>query len=92
MTQGIDVNQTWIQLMLESNKPSGKIEIQGKSWSVYESVRENNPPKSKDYMMVLEYENNAVLVYGVAPQASLEDLASQLGVLIDENRSSEAVN
>jgi hypothetical protein len=92
MTQGLDVNKTWIQLMLESNKPSGKIEIQGQSWSVYESARENNPPKSKDYMLVLEYENNAVFVYGVAPQAALEDLASQLGSLIDENVPAEAVN
>jgi hypothetical protein len=78
--------------MLESNKPSGQVEIQGKSWSIYESARENNPPKSKDYMMVLEYENNAVFVYGVAPRAVLEDLASQLGTLIDENVPAEAVN
>jgi hypothetical protein len=40
----------------------------------------------------LEYENNAVFVYGVAPQALLEDLASQLGALIDEKQPSEAVN
>jgi hypothetical protein len=43
-------------------------------------------------MMVLEYENNVVFVYGVAPQAVLEDLASQLGALIDENVPAEAVN
>jgi hypothetical protein len=43
-------------------------------------------------MMVLEYENNAVFVYGVAPKAVLEDLALQLGVLIDEKQPSEAVN
>lgn len=92
MTQGIDVNQTWIQLMLESNKPSGNVEVQGKSWSIYESVRENSPPKSKDYMMVLEYDNNAVFVYGVAPKAVLEDLASQLGDLIDEKMATEEVN
>jgi hypothetical protein len=84
MTQGIDVNQTWMQLMLESNKPSGEIEIQGKRWSIYESVRENNPPKSKDYMMVLEYGNNALFVYGVAPTLQLEDLASQLTSMIQE--------
>ena len=92
MTQGLDVNQTWLQLMIESNKPAGEVVIQGKTWKVYESVRENNPPKSKDYMMVLEYENNAVFVYGVAPRANLEDFASQLGTLIDANKPSEAVN
>jgi hypothetical protein len=92
MTQGLDVNQTWMQLMIESNKPTADVVISGKTWKVFESVRENNPPKSKDYMMVLEYENNAVFVYGVAPRANLEDLASQLGTLIDANMPAEAVN
>jgi hypothetical protein len=92
ITQGIDVNQTWMQLMIESNKPTGDVVIEGKTWKVYESVRENNPPKSKDYLMVLEYENNAVFVYGVAPSANLEDFAAQLGTLIDANMPAEAVN
>jgi hypothetical protein len=83
MTQGMDVNQTWIQLMLESSKPTGEVEIAGKSWQVFESVRENNPPKSKDYMMVLEYDNNAVFVYGVAPVEVLEDFALQLTLQIE---------
>ena len=42
--------------------------------------------------MVLEYENNAVFVYGVAPSANLEDFAAQLGTLIDANMPAEAVN
>jgi hypothetical protein len=92
ITQGLDVNQTWMQLMIESNKPTGDVVIEGKTWKVYESVRENNPPKSKDYLMVLEYENNAVFVYGVAPSANLEDFAAQLGTLIDANMPAEAVN
>jgi len=92
ITQGLDVNQTWIQLMIESNKPTGDVVIEGKTWKVYESVRENNPPKSKDYLMVLEYENNAVFVYGVAPSANLKDFAAQLGTLIDANMPPEAVN
>lgn len=92
MTQGLEVNQTWMQLMIESNKPTGEIVIEGKTWQVYESIQKNNPPKSKDYMMVLEYENNAVFVYGVAPKSNLEDLASQLGALIDANMPSDAVN
>jgi hypothetical protein len=83
MTQGLDVNQTWIQLMLESNKPTGKVELAGQSWQIFESVRENNPPKSKDYMMVLEYDKNAVFVYGVAPTEVLEDFALQLTLQIE---------
>ena len=83
MTQGLDVNQTWIQLMLESNKPTGEVEIAGQSWQIFESVRKNNPPKSKDYMMVLEYDKNAVFVYGVAPTEVLEDFALQLTLQIE---------
>jgi hypothetical protein len=85
MTQGLEVNQTWIQLMLESNKLTGEVEIQGSTWKVYETVRENNPPKSKDYLMLLEYENNAVFVYGVAPRQQLEDFALQLTLQVDQN-------
>jgi hypothetical protein len=92
VAQGLAVNQTWMQLMIESNKPTGEVVIQDKTWKVYESIRENNPPKSKDYLMVLEYENNAVFVYGVAPRANLEDFAGQLGTLIDANMPAEAVN
>ena len=83
MTQALDVNQTWIQLMLESNKPTGKVELAGQSWQIFESVRENNPPKAKDYMMVLEYDKNAVFVYGVAPTEVLEDFALQLTLQIE---------
>ena len=83
MTQGLDVNQTWIQLMLESNKPTGKVELAGQSWQIFESVRENNPPKSKDYMMVLEYDKNAVFVYGAVPTEVLEDFALQLTLQIE---------
>jgi hypothetical protein len=78
MTQGFEVNSTWMQLMLESNKQSGEVSIQGQTWKIYESVRISNPPKSKDYMMVLEYQDQAVFVYGVAPKEALEDFASQL--------------
>lgn len=84
MTQGLNVNQTWIQLMLESNKESGQVELSGRTWKIFESVRQNNPPKSKDYLLYLEYDNNAVFVYGVAPRQTLEDFASQLSLLIDQ--------
>ncbi len=83
MTQGFEVNTTWMQLMLESNKQTGEVVLQGESWKIYESTRTSNPKKSKDYMMVLEYQGNALFVYGVAPIQQLEDFASQLTLLIE---------
>ena len=32
ITQGLDVNQTWMQLMIESKKPTGDVVIEGKTW------------------------------------------------------------
>lgn len=84
MTQGFEVNTTWMQLMLESNEQTGDVVIQGETWQIYESKRKSSPKKSKDYMMVFEYEGNALFVYGVAPVEQLEDFASQLTLLIEK--------
>lgn len=83
MTQGFDVNQTWVQIQLEANKPTGQITLGGQSWIIYETTRSNTTAKSKDFIMLLEYSNNAVLVYGVAPRQQLEDFAEQLASMIE---------
>jgi hypothetical protein len=85
MIQGFDVNQTWIQIQLEANKPSGKITLGERSWTIYESTDKNTPANSKDFLMLLEYGTNAVLVYGVAQKQQLEDFATQLSLLIETN-------
>ena len=84
-TQGFDVNPTWMQFMLESNRPTGDIELAGQSWKIYETVASDSTPRSKDYMLVLEYEGNAYLVYGVAPKQQYADLALQITNLILDN-------
>lgn len=85
MIQGFEVNQTWIQFQLESNKPTGSVEIDGLVWEIHESVKENNPPKSKDYLMLHRYGKNAVLIFGIATDAQFREFASQLGSLITES-------
>jgi hypothetical protein len=85
MTQGFDVNQTWIQIQLEANKPTGEVDLGGKSWKIFETTKTNTPAKSKDFLMLLEYDSNAVLVYGVAPRLQIEELATQLSLLIETN-------
>ena len=85
MTQGFDVNQTWIQIQLEANKSTGEITLGDQSWTIYETTKTNTQAKSKDFLMLLEYQNHAVLVYGVAPKQQLEDFATQLSLLIETN-------
>lgn len=87
LTQGFDVNQTWLQIQLEANKPTEELVLGDSTWQIFESTKENNPQKSKDFLMVLEYGNNAVLVYGVAPRQQLEEFAKQLSLLIEANNT-----
>ena len=87
LTQGFDVNQTWLQIQLEANKPTEEVILGNSTWEIFESIKENNPQKSKDFLMVLEYDSNAVLVYGVAPRQQLEDFATQLSLLIEANNT-----
>jgi hypothetical protein len=87
LTQGFDVNQTWLQIQLEANKPTEEVILGNSTWEIFESTKENNPQKSKDFLMVLEYDTNAVLVYGVAPRQQLEDFATQLSLLIEANNT-----
>jgi hypothetical protein len=85
LTQGFDVNQTWLQIQLEANKPTEEVVLGDSTWQIFESTKENNPQKSKDFLMVLKYDSNAVLVYGVAPRQQLEEFAKQLSLLIEAN-------
>ena len=87
LTQGFDVNQTWLQIQLEANKPTEEVVLGNSTWEIFESTKDNNPQKSKDFLMVLEYDSNAVLVYGVAPRQQLEDFATQLSLLIEANNT-----
>lgn len=87
LTQGFDVNQTWLQIQLEANKPTEEVILGNSTWEIFESTKQNNPQKSKDFLMVLEYDSNAVLVYGVAPRQQLEDFATQLSLLIEANNT-----
>jgi hypothetical protein len=85
MTQGFETNQTWIQLQLGPNKPTGEIQIGDATWQIFENPKVSTPPKSKDYLMLYEYEGNAIFVYGVASKEILEDFAAQLTRLVSEN-------
>jgi hypothetical protein len=82
MTQGLEVNQTWIQFQLGSTKPTGEVLIANQSWQIFENPKKGSVPKSKDYVMLLEYENHAVLIYGVAEKDQFTDFATQLSLMI----------
>lgn len=83
MTQGFEVNPTWINAQLESAKPIGGELLADYNWEVYQNPNPDSTPKSKDLILLLKYENNSVLVYGVAPFESLVDFARSLSLKIE---------
>jgi hypothetical protein len=85
-TQGFEVNQTWIALQLEATKPTSEIVIEGETWKIFQATNPRVPAKSKDYLMLLEYEGDAVVLYGIASEQQFEDLASQLTKLSKEQK------
>jgi hypothetical protein len=82
-TQGFEINPTWLQFQIGPNKQTGEVKISGKTVSIFENPKKSTPAKSKDYLMVFEYEGNAILIYGVASQQTLEDFAAQLIALLE---------
>jgi hypothetical protein len=49
------------------------------TWDVYESVVENNPKKTMDYIMVLNYKDqDYLLLYGVADQAEFKSFVDSI--------------
>lgn len=66
-TQAFNTNPTWLALALNGKVLSKEYSSKNYKWDIYESIVENNPKKTMDYIMVLNYKaTDYVLLYGVA--------------------------
>lgn len=84
MLQAFDVNPTWMAQQLEATKPTGGALIADMRWEVYQNPSSNNPPASKDFIMVHSYGKNVVLLYGVAPFEAFQNIAGKLAEQLKE--------
>jgi len=79
MTQAFNTNPTWLAFQLKDDAPAGTKKIGASTWQVYKAVEPSNPPKTKDYAMVLNYSaNDVVILYGVAYPQDFVDLATSV--------------
>lgn len=78
VTQGIGVNPTWIAEQIGSSVETGTLAVDGTTWRIFESEVVNDPPKTKDYIMLLEIGDDAVLLYGTAKPADFAELAQRI--------------
>ena len=78
-TQAFDANPTWLALNLSTMTITGELKTNHYTWQIYKSIEAHNPPKTKDYMMVLNYKDqNYVLLYGVADTTEFEYFAKAI--------------
>ena len=74
LTQAFGINPTWLAFQLKNSAKTGSQAIGSYTWDIYEATEPSNPPKTKDFMMVLNYnQQDTVIIYGVAkPQDFVE--------------------
>jgi hypothetical protein len=65
-------NPSWVSLQLQGNALSGEVEIADYRWQLWQAIEKSNPPKSTDYMLVLEYEPGAIVLFGTGSPAEFE--------------------
>jgi hypothetical protein len=72
-TQAFNANPTWLALSLNGKVLSKQYSSKHYKWDVYESIVKNEPKKTMDYIMVLNYKNqDYMLVYGVAEDSEFK--------------------
>jgi hypothetical protein len=72
-TQAFNANPTWLALSLNGKVLSKQYSSKHYKWDVYESIVKNEPKKTMDYIMVLNYKDqDYILLYGVAEDSEFK--------------------
>jgi hypothetical protein len=78
-TQAFGGNPTWLAFQIKEKTLTGTFEYSSHTWNIYQSIVKNDPAKTMDYMMVLNYKNDDyVLLYGVADKNEYEAFAKEI--------------
>jgi hypothetical protein len=72
-TQAFNANPTWLALSLNGKVLTKEYSSKHYKWDVYESIVKNEPKKTMDYIMVLNYKDqDYILLYGVAEDSEFK--------------------
>jgi hypothetical protein len=78
-TQAFNANPTWLALSLNGKVLTEQYSSKHFKWDVYESIVENNPKKTMDYIMVLNYKDeDYLLLYGVAEPSEFKSFIDSI--------------
>lgn len=77
-SQGFDADASWLDSVLEQAKPTGATELAGHRWVVYDQRSLGSAAGNVAYALATTIGHSTIAVYGTAPTASLERLATAL--------------
>jgi hypothetical protein len=79
LTQAFGVNPTWLAFQLKNSAKTGTQAVGDFTWDIYEALEPSDPPKTKDFTMVLTYnETDTAIIYGVAKPQDFVVLAEAI--------------
>jgi hypothetical protein len=79
LTQAFGINPTWLAFQLKNSAKTGTQAVGDYTWDIYEALEPSDPPKTKDFMMVLKYnETDTAIIYGVAKPQDFVVLAEAI--------------
>jgi hypothetical protein len=85
LTQAFGINPTWLAFQLKNSAKTGTQAVGNYTWDIYEATEPSDPPKTKDFMMVLNYnDHDTALIYGVAKPQDFVDIAKAIQVKLME--------
>jgi len=85
LTQAFGVNPTWLAFHLKNSAKTGTQAVGNYTWDIYEATEPSDPPKTKDFMMVLNYnDHDTALIYGVAKPQDFVEIAKAIQIKLME--------
>ena len=64
---------------LKNSAKTGTQAVGDRTWDIYEALERGDSPKTKDFMMVLNYnDKDTVLIYGVAKPTDFVAIAEKI--------------
>jgi len=92
-TQAFGGNPTWLAFQLKEKTLTGTFEYSNYTWNIYQSIVKNDPAKTMDYLMVLNYkDDDYVLLYGVADKNEYEAFAKEISDRLKKASSIDKTN
>jgi hypothetical protein len=87
LTQAFGINPTWLAFQLKNSAKTGTQAVGNFTWDIYEAIEPSDPPKTKDFMMVLNYnKTDTAIIYGVAKPQDFVGLAEAIQTKLLEGK------